>query len=68
MVFLDQKLSVLVDYSLNFVQSVDWNSAIISQSYGIQPEFAILTLEAHVDVGRLVSFVGKEVKAIGADS
>ena len=65
MVFLDQKLSVLVDNSLDFVQSMNGNAAIIRQSYGIEPEFAILSLKSHVDVGGLVPFVGEEVKAVG---
>lgn len=68
MVFLDQKLSVLVDNSLDFVQSVNGNPAIIRQSYGIEPEFAILSLESHMDVGGLVPFVGEEVKAVRSDS
>ena len=57
-----------MDNSLDFVQSVNGNPAIIRQSYGIELEFAILSLESHMDVGGLVPFVREEVKAIRSDS
>lgn len=57
-----------MDNSLDFVQSVNGNPAIICQSYGIEPEFAILSLESHMDVDGLVPFVGEEVKTVRSDS
>lgn len=68
MVFLDQKFSMLVDNSLNFVQAVNRNSAINCQNYRIEPKFAIQPLEAYMDVGGLVPFIRKKVEAVRTNS
>lgn len=48
---------MFVNLSFDLVQTVNWNSSIPGSIYRTQPEFAILTLEAYMDVGGFIPLV-----------
>jgi hypothetical protein len=51
-VFLNQKLLVLEDQPFDLSQIMSWNSAISSQTNGIEPELAFTTCRTNMNVSR----------------
>jgi len=57
MVFFDKNCLVRIDQTLDFVQAMHRNSAIIGQYYGIKPKFTILPFKTDMNVRRLIPFI-----------